>query len=270
MDCNVLDYLIDIVESSYCDSKVLIECWYGQGCLFYVVILCFVLISIVEQLDMVVWLLCEYFGVYLYIYLLENFKEIEWVKELFFECSGYLDVYDYYGLFGLCLVFVYGVYLCDGECQCLVEIGLVVVFCLIFNLFFGSGLFDLLKLECYKVKVGFGIDVGVGISFFQLQFLNEVYKVMQLQGVCFDLFKLFYFVIFGGVCVLELDDWIGSFVIGNEVDFVVFDYYVILLFFYCLSQVGSLVEWLFVLIIFGDDCMVKEIFVVGCLVYCCD
>ncbi len=53
----------------------------------------------------------------------ENLKEIEWVKELFPERKGYLDVYDHYQLLGERSVFAHGVHLCDDECARLAETG---------------------------------------------------------------------------------------------------------------------------------------------------
>lgn len=52
----------------------------------------------------------------------------------------------------------------------MVDISFVVVFCLILNLFIGSGFFDMVFMEKSKrlVWVGFGIDVGGGISYFML------------------------------------------------------------------------------------------------------
>jgi guanine deaminase len=219
--------------------------------------------STAEQLDMAARLLREHPGVYLHTHLSENLKEIEWVKELFPERSGYLDVYDHHGLLGPRSVFAHGVHLCDGECQRLAETGSAVAFCPTSNLFLGSGLFDLPKLERYKVKVGLGTDVGAGTSFSQLQSLNEAYKVMQLQGARLDPFKSLYLATLGGARALELDDRIGSFATGNEADFVVLDYHATPLLSYRLSQAGSLAERLFALTILGDDRTVKETFAAG-------
>lgn len=99
-------------------------------------------------------------------------------------------------------MFAHGVHLCDGECQRLAETGSAVAFCPTSNLFLGSGLFDLPKLERYKVKVGLGTDVGAGTSFSQLQSLNEAYKVMQLQGARLDPFKSLYLATLGGARAL--------------------------------------------------------------------
>ena len=150
MDRNAPDYLTDTAESSYRDSKALIERWHGQGRLLYAVTPRFAPTSTAEQLDMAARLLREHPGVYLHTHLSENLKEIEWVKELFPERSGYLDVYDHHGLLGPRSVFAHGVHLCDGECQRLAETGSAVAFCPTSNLFLGSGLFDLPKLERYN------------------------------------------------------------------------------------------------------------------------
>jgi hypothetical protein len=115
-------------------------------------------------------------------HLSENLKEIEWVKALFPEQKGYLDVYDHFELLGERSVFAHGVHLCDDECQRLAETGSAMAFCPTSNLFLGSGLFNLPQAERFKVNVGLGTDVGAGTSFSLLNTLNEAYKVMQLQG----------------------------------------------------------------------------------------
>ncbi len=253
----------DQVAEIFLQELLLIERWHGQGRLLYAVTPRFAPTSTAEQLDMAARLLREHPGVYLHTHLSENLKEIEWVKELFPERSGYLDVYDHHGLLGPRSVFAHGVHLCDGECQRLAETGSAVAFCPTSNLFLGSGLFDLPKLERYKVKVGLGTDVGAGTSFSQLQSLNEAYKVMQLQGARLDPFKSLYLATLGGARALELDDRIGSFATGNEADFVVLDYHATPLLSYRLSQAGSLAERLFALTILGDDRTVKETFAAG-------
>ncbi|KEA27931.1 guanine deaminase, partial [Pseudomonas aeruginosa C0324C] len=64
MDRNAPDYLTDTAESSYRDSKALIERWHGQGRLLYAVTPRFAPTSTAEQLDMAARLLREHPGVY--------------------------------------------------------------------------------------------------------------------------------------------------------------------------------------------------------------
>lgn len=267
MDRNAPDYLTDTAESGYTDSKELIERWHGKGRLHYAVTPRFAPTSTPEQLALAGKLFQEYPDLYMHTHLSENRKEIEWVRELFPERKGYLDVYDHHGLIGARSVFAHGVHLCDDECRRLGETGSAVAFCPTSNLFLGSGLFDLEKVEGFGVRVGLGTDVGAGTSFSQLQSLNEAYKVMQLQGKKLDPFKSLYLATLGGARALYLDDRIGSLQPGKDADFVVLDYKATPLIEYRLSQARSLEERLFALMILGDDRAVKETYAAGVSVH---
>ncbi|NNT95099.1 guanine deaminase [Stutzerimonas nitrititolerans] len=267
MDRNAPDYLTDTAESGYADSKELIERWHGKGRLHYAVTPRFAPTSTPEQLTLAGRLFQEYPGLYMHTHLSENRKEIEWVRELFPERKGYLDVYDHHGLIGARSVFAHGVHLCDDECKRLGETGSAVAFCPTSNLFLGSGLFDLEKVEGFGVRVGLGTDVGAGTSFSQLQSLNEAYKVMQLQGKKLDPFKALYLATLGGARALYLDERIGNLQPGKDADFVVLDYKATPLIDYRLSQARSLEERLFALMILGDDRAVKETYAAGVSVH---
>ncbi|RRV62576.1 guanine deaminase [Stutzerimonas stutzeri] len=267
MDRNAPDYLTDTAETGYADSKELIERWHGKGRLHYAVTPRFAPTSTPEQLALAGQLFKEYPDLYMHTHLSENRKEIEWVRELFPERQGYLDVYDHHGLIGARSVFAHGVHLCDEECQRLGETGSAVAFCPTSNLFLGSGLFDLEKVEGFGVRVGLGTDVGAGTSFSQLQSLNEAYKVMQLQGKKLDPFKSLYLATLGGARALYLDDRIGNLQPGKDADFVVLDYKATPLIDYRLSQATTLQEKLFALMILGDDRAVKETFAAGVSVH---
>ena len=263
MDRNAPDYLTDTPESGYAESKELIERWHGKGRLHYAVTPRFAPTSTPEQLSLAGKLYQEYPDLYMHTHLSENRQEIEWVKALFPERSGYLDVYDHYQLIGARSVFAHGVHLCDDECKRLAETGSAVAFCPTSNLFLGSGLFDLNKLEQHGVRVGLGTDVGAGTSFSQLQSLNEAYKVMQLQGKKLDPFKSLYLATLGGARALYLDDKIGNFESGKDADFVVLDYRATPLIAYRMQQAKSLAEKLFALTMLGDDRTVQETFAAG-------
>ncbi|MBU0807955.1 MAG: guanine deaminase [Gammaproteobacteria bacterium] len=270
MDRNAPDYLTDTPESGYADSKELIERWHGKGRLHYAVTPRFAPTSTPEQLTLAGQLLGEYPDLYMHTHLSENHKEIEWVKALFPERKGYLDVYDHYKLIGARSVFAHGVHLCDDECKRLAETGSAVAFCPTSNLFLGSGLFDLNKLEEHGVRVGLGTDVGAGTSFSQLQSLNEAYKVMQLQGKKLDPFKSLYLATLGGANALYLDDKIGNFASGKDADFVVLDYNATPLISYRMQQAKTLEERLFALTMLGDDRAIKQTFAAGQSVHCRD
>lgn len=267
MDRNAPDYLTDTAETGYAESKALIERWHGKGRLHYAVTPRFAPTSTPQQLELAGKLLAEYPDLYMHTHLSENRKEIEWVKELFPERKGYLDVYDHHKLIGPRAVFAHGVHLCDDECKRLAETGSAVAFCPTSNLFLGSGLLDLNKLEAHGVRVGLGTDVGAGTSFSQLQSLNEAYKIMQLQGKKLDPFKSLYLATLGGANALYLDDKLGNFLPGKDADFLVLDYNATPLMSYRMQQAKSLEERLFALTMLGDDRAVKETFAAGVSVH---
>ena len=263
MDRNAPEYLTDTAESGYAQSKALIERWHEKGRLHYAVTPRFAPTSSNEQLSAAGKLFGEYPRLYMHTHLSENRQEIEWVRQLFPQQSGYLDVYDHYGLIGPRAVFAHGVHLCDDECQRLAQTGSAVAFCPTSNLFLGSGLFNLRKLEAHGVRVGLGTDVGAGTSFSQLQSLNEAYKVMQLQGEKLDPFKSLYLATLGGAQALYLDDKIGNFLPGKEADFVVLDYHATALLKRRIDNSTHIAERLFALTILGDDRAVKATYSAG-------
>lgn len=267
MDRNAPDYLTDTAESGYADSKALIERWHGKGRLHYAVTPRFAPTSTPEQLAMAGKLLSEFPDLYLQTHISENPEEVQWVKSLFPERSGYLDVYDHYKLLGERSVFAHGVHLCDHECARLAETGSAVAFCPTSNLFLGSGLFNLPMAEKHKLNVGIGTDVGGGTSFSILQTLNEAYKVMQMQGARLNPFKSLYLATLGGARALRLDDRVGSLRIGNEADFVVLDYHATPLLSYRLQQATDIAERLFVLMTLGDDRAVLQTYAAGKMVH---
>ena len=267
MDRNAPDYLTDTAETSYSESKALIERWHGKGRLHYAVTPRFAPTSSEQQLTLAGQLLKEYPDVYMQTHISENLKEIEWVKALFPERKHYLDVYDHYQLLGERSVLAHGVHLCDEECQRLAETGSAIAFCPTSNLFLGSGLFNLPQAERFKVNVGLGTDVGGGTSFSLLQTLNEAYKVMQLQGEKLNPFKSLYLATLGGARALRLEDRIGNLKVGTEADFVVLDYDATPLLSYRLKQAKSVEEELFVLMTLGDDRAVARTYAAGKLVH---
>ncbi|MGA3683087.1 guanine deaminase [Pseudomonas graminis] len=267
MDRNAPDYLVDTAESSYVDSKALIERWHGKGRLHYAVTPRFAPTSTPEQLTLAGQLLTEYPDLYMQTHISENLKEVEWVKALFPERKNYLDVYDHFNLLGERSVFAHGVHLCDQECERLAETGSAIAFCPTSNFFLGSGLFNLPMAEKHKVNVGLGTDVGAGTSFSLLHTLNEAYKVMQLQGAKLSPFKSLYLATLGGARALRLEDKIGNLQPGSEADFVVLDFNATPLLSYRMSQATSIEEQLFVLMTLGDDRTVSETYSAGVLVH---
>ncbi|PSB32862.1 guanine deaminase [Chlorogloea sp. CCALA 695] len=225
MDRNAPDYLVDNPESSYYQSKQLIEKWHKNGRLLYAVTPRFAVTSSVEQLRVASQLLDEFPDVYLHTHLSENVDEIALVKQLFPENEGYLDVYDRAGLVRNRSIFAHGVHLTDAEFARLSEAKSAIAFCPTSNLFLGSGLFKLEKAKSkeHPVKLGLGTDVGAGTSFSLLQTAGEAYKVAQLQKQKLSPFQALFLATLGGARALRLEDKIGNFETGKEADFIVID-----------------------------------------------
>lgn len=263
MDRNAPDYLTDTPESGYQASKELIEKWHNRGRLLYAVTPRFAPTSTPEQLATVGKLLEEYPDVYMHTHLSENKKEIEWVLDLFPERESYLDVYDHYGLLHKRSVFAHGIHLSDCECQRLADTESAIAFCPTSNLFLGSGLFKLNKLEEHGVRVGMGTDVGAGTSFSILQTMSEAYKIMQLQQEKLHPLKSLYLATLGGAKSLHLEDKIGNLAVGKEADFVVLDLHATQLMRFRMKQATTLEEKLFVLMSLGDDRTVCETYIFG-------
>lgn len=225
MNRNAPDFLLDTAQSSYDETKALIEKWHQKGRLLYAVTPRFAITSTDEQLDLAGKLLSEFPDVYLHTHLSENVNEVQFVAELFPNSKGYLDVYDQAGLVKEKSIFAHGVQLTDQEFKRLSETKSAISFCPTSNLFLGSGLFKLHQAKSIEtpVKVGLGTDIGAGTSFSLLQTANEAYKVVQLQGEKLSSFKALFLATLGGARALSLEDKLGNFEIGKEADFIVLD-----------------------------------------------
>ncbi|GAA3707459.1 guanine deaminase [Oceanisphaera sediminis] len=263
MDRHAPDYLLDTPESAYADSKALIERWHHKGRQLYAVTPRFAPTSTADQLAVAGRLLQEYPDVYLQTHLSENKQEIAWVKELFPERKGYLDVYDHFGLLGERSVFAHAVHLEQEECERMGETDSVISFCPTSNLFLGSGLFDLPRMEAHQVRVGLGTDVGGGTSFSMLQTIAEAYKIQQLQQHKLHPLKALYLATLGGAKALSLDDRIGNLTVGKEADFLVLDLHATPLIQARMKNAHNLFEQLFVLMMLGDDRVIAETYIYG-------
>ena len=117
MNRNAPDDLLDTTRSGYDDSKALIRKWHGRGRLMYGITPRFAPTSTADQLASAAELWDEFPDCYLQTHVSENVEEIGWVKSLFPERTGYLDVYDHHRLCRPRAVFGHGVHLTELELQ---------------------------------------------------------------------------------------------------------------------------------------------------------
>lgn len=267
MDRHAPEALLDTAERSYEESKALIEKWHGNGRALYAITPRFAPTSTAEQLQKAGQLKAEYPDVYVHTHLSENKNEISWVKELFPEQNGYLDVYDHYGLTGQRSVFAHCVHLEEHEWDCMHQTDSAIAFCPTSNLFLGSGLFPLKKAWEKQVKVGLGTDIGAGTSFCQLQTLNEAYKVQQLQGEKLSAFESLYHATIGSAKALDLDEKLGNFKLGKEADFIVLNLNATKLQQLRQARAKGIEDALFALMTMGDDRNIQATYIYGNKVY---
>ena len=274
MDRNAPDFLSDTAESSYQESKELIQKWHNKGRLLYAVTPRFAATSTPEQLKLASQLLQEFPDVYLHTHLSENLDEIAWIQSLYPESNGYLDVYDKAGLVGDKSVFAHGIHLTDEEFKTLSQAKAAISFCPTSNLFLGSGLFKIeqAKSSEYPVKVGLGTDVGAGTSFSMLQTANEAYKVAQLRQQKLSPFKALFLATLGGARALSLEDKLGNFEVGKEADFVVLNPQATPLMKLRNGEtlgtdLASLADQTFGLMMLGDDRAITATYIIGELAY---
>ncbi|AMW80271.1 guanine deaminase [Acinetobacter sp. TGL-Y2] len=263
MDRHAPEGLCDTADTSYTDSKALIEKWHGKGRNLYAITPRFAPTSTPEQLEKAGQLKAEYPDVYVHTHLSENKNEIAWVKDLFPAQNGYLDVYHHYGLTGSRSVFAHCVHLEDAEWDCMHATDSAIAFCPTSNLFLGSGLFPLQKTWDKQVKVGLGTDIGAGTSFNQLQTVSEAYKVQQLQGNKLSAFESLYHATLGGAKALHLDDKLGNFNVGKEADFVVLNLNATALQTLRQQRAKNIEDALFALFTMGDDRNIQATYIFG-------
>ncbi|MGV3632896.1 MAG: guanine deaminase [Pseudorhodoplanes sp.] len=272
MDRNAPDYLRDTPQQGYDESKALIAKWHNRGRLMYAITPRFAATSSREQLEMTGALCREHPDCFMQTHVSENVREVDWIRELFPERSGYLDVYDHYALCRPRAVFGHGVHLTEDEMQVMHRTGSAIAHCPTSNFFLGSGCFDIARAVRHDrpVRVGLGTDVGAGTSFSILATLNEAYKAAQLNGYALSAGHAYYVATRGTANAMYLDDRIGSIAPGMEADLVVLDMKSTPLIEFRMQFAKDFQEALFIQMMLGDDRAVRATYVAGKLVYARD
>ncbi|WP_424216263.1 guanine deaminase (plasmid) [Streptomyces sp. BI20] len=265
MDRNAPDGLLDTAQSSYDESKALLEKWNGRGRQQYAITPRFAPTSTPEQLEAAATLWKEHPEVHLHSHLMENVGELAWVKELYPEHPGYLHVYDHYGLVGRRALFAHGVHMEERDMRLLHEREAAIAHCPTSNLFLGSGLFPLREAKdpSRPVHVGLGTDVGGGTSFSMLQTMNEAYKVAQLRNHPLEGVNSFFLATLGSARSLDIEDKVGTLTPGHEADIVVLDPRATPIMDFRMSRSKDIEDVLFLLGVMGDDRCVKATYVAG-------
>ena len=221
MDRNAPDGLRDTVQSSYDDSKRLLQKWHGQDRLSYVITPRFSPTSTPEQLAAMGQLWREHPDCLMQTHLSEQVDEIAWVKELFPQSRDYLDTYESQGLLREGAVYGHAIHLTAREKDRLIEAGASLVHCPTSNTFIGSGLFDMSLAQ--HLRVGLATDTGGGSSFSMLHTMAAAYEVAQLRGQALHPSQLWWLATVGSARALHAEHQIGNIAPGMEADLTILD-----------------------------------------------
>lgn len=267
MDRNAPTGLLDTPASSDAESRELIDAWHQHRRLHYAVTPRFAPTSSPQQLMVAGQLYRDYPNLYVQSHLAENPQEVAWIKNMYPQARHYVDVYDRYGLLGERCVYGHGIHLNDDEVARLAQTKTGIAFCPTSNLFLGSGLLDMARLESAGVPLSLASDVGGGTSFSLLRTMAEAYKVLQLQGQNLHPLKAFYMATLGNARALQLDDRIGNFVKGKEADFILLNLEATPLQAIRQQSATKLAERLFALMMLGDEHSIARTYIMGKLAF---
>lgn len=269
MDSHAPANLVDTAQSSYDDSKALIERWHKRERCLYTVTPRFALTSSPAQLELAGTLMREHSDVRLQSHISENRAEVARAAELYPERKHYTDIYDHYGLMDKRAIYGHGIHLSEDELRRFHETGANIAHCPTSNFFIGSGLFDLAMVRnaARPVTVGLGTDVGGGTSFSMLQTMSEAYKMAQLRGISLTATQSYYLATLGSAEALGLADRVGSLRAGYAADIIVLDPRATPLLELRADVAESLDELLFALMICADDRAIAATYVAGELVH---
>ena len=263
MDRNAPEDLCDTAQSSYDDSKALLDKWQGRGRAHYVITPRFAITSTPGQLEAAGTLKREHPECRLQTHINENHNEIAFTRELYPDAAHYLGVYESFGLLGPGTLLGHCIHMTGHEMQVMRETDSVAVFCPTSNLFLGSGLFDKAAMEAAGVRSAIATDVGGGTNYSMLRTLDEGYKVLQLQRQRMHPLASFYWITRGNAEALSLVNRIGTLEPGTDADLVVLNSKATAPMSLRMETVETLSEELFVLQTLGDDRAIAETYVAG-------
>lgn len=269
MDRTAEQALADTPRRGYDDSKSLIQRWHDKGRQLYCVTPKFALTSTPTQMEMAGELWAEHPGTYLQSHLSENRSEAAWVKDLYPQRKGCLDVHDYYQQLGPRSIYGHGIWLTEAELRRCHETGTAIAHCPVANAFLGSGLFNLknaLRPE-RPVRVGLATDLGAGTSFSMLRTLNQAYALAQLNGYELPAALAYYLITRGTARALYLEDKIGSIAVGHEADLIVLDLKSTPVIEYRMRACEDIEEALFIQMTLADERAILATYIAGELAY---
>lgn len=257
----------DATEQSLLDSEALIQQWHGRDRLGYAITPRFAPTSTDAQLRGAGELAARYPDVWIQSHVAENTDEIAWARRLFPASRSYLATYADFGLMRERAVYAHCIHLDDEDRALMRDTGAAAAVCPTSNLFLGSGFFDYASADRVGFQYGLASDVGGGTSFSPFHTMLGAYYVGRegraKTGLSLSPQHLWWQHTLGAARALGLDGRAGGPSVGNlqlgcEADLVVLNPQATPLLARRVAQAQTLDEWLFALIVLGDDRVIEQ------------
>ncbi|PUE63021.1 guanine deaminase [Limnohabitans sp. 2KL-17] len=253
-------------------TEALIARWHGVDRLGYAITPRFAPTSTPDQLHGAGEIAQQFPDVWIQSHVAENIDEIRWVHELFPEARSYLDVYDRAGLVRQRAIYAHCIHLDETDRRHMAEAGASAAVSPTSNLFLGSGFFDYAASDTAGLRYGLASDVGGGTSFSPFHTMHAAYTVarqtLEIAGIGRPGFSLapehlWWQHTAGAAAALDLGGKVGNLLPGCEADFVVLNPKATPLLARRTAQTETLAEWLFAMIVLGDERLVAHTVVQG-------
>ena len=249
------------------ETEALIQRWHNVDRLGYAITPRFAPTSSEAQLRGAGELAAAHTDVWVQSHVAENADEIKWVAELFPQARSYLGVYEDMGLLRERSVYAHCLHLDANDRDLMAERGAAAAVCPTSNLFLDSGFFDFSLAQSHQLLHALASDVGGGTSFSPFHTMHAAYTVARQNvgrpGISLAPEHLWWQHTAGAAAALDLSGKVGNLLPGCEADFVVLHPQATPLLARRTAQTEALAEWLFAMIVLGDERLIAHTVIQG-------
>jgi guanine deaminase len=267
MDRHAPEGVRDQTEASLIETEQLIGRWQGVDRLGYAITPRFVPSCSDAQLAGAGELARRHPQVWVQSHVAENHDEIAWVHALHPQARSYLSVYEQFGLLRPRSVYAHCIHLDAADRELMRSTGAAAAVCPTSNLFLGSGMFDYAASQQAALTYGLASDVGGGTSFSPFHTMLAAYYVARdgrgKTGLSLAPERLWFDHTAGAARALGLEGVVGNLLPGCEADFVVLNPRCTPLLERKVERAESLAQWLFAMIVLGDDRLIERTVIAG-------
>jgi guanine deaminase len=267
MDRHAPEGVRDETERGLLETEALIDRWHGRDRLGYAITPRFVPTSSDAQLAGAGELARLHPDVWVQSHAAENLDEIAWVRQLHPQSRSYLAVYERFGLLRPRSVYAHCIHFDDLDRALMRDLGAAAAVCPSSNLFLGSGFFDHAAADRAGFAYGLASDVGGGTSFSPFHTMLAAYYVARdargKAGLSLTPGQLWFQHTAGAARAMGLEGVVGNLLPGCEADFVVLNPRATPLLERRTQGADSVDEWLFAMIVLGDDRLVERTVIAG-------